>query len=61
MVQKLAKRESGEPVSEVIKQSMKMKWSYQRQRRGKRELREQVNERTKQNIKAKFSYLSKQS
>ena len=61
MVQKLAKRESREPVSEVTKQIMEVKWSYQRQRRGKREPREQVNEETKQNIKAKSSYLSKQS
>ena len=45
-------------MSEVTKQIMDVKWSYQRQGRGKRESGEQVNERTKQNVKAKSSYLS---
>ena len=56
-VQKLAKRESGELVSKLIKKIIKVKSSYQMWLRGKCESRDRVNERAKQIIKEKSSYL----
>ena len=56
-VQKLAKRESGELVSKLIKKIIKVKLSYQMWLRGKCESRDRLNERAKQIIKEKSSYL----
>ena len=61
MVQKLAKRESGELLSERTTQIIKAKSSNQSQRWEEYESRDQANEQTKKIIKAKSSYLSKQS
>ena len=56
-VQKLAKRESGELVSKLIKKIIKVKSSYEMWLRGKCESRDRVNERAEQIIKEKSSYL----